>query len=228
MIPIEQYKELIKNDIPFLEIKDENLREVFLKNGSIANLPKETLVFEEGSTTNNLAVILSGKIRVYKLAESGREITIYRINKGESCILTISSILSNLPYPARAVVEEDITALIIPANVFKELINKDENWRAFTFGLMNTRFTNVITIVEEVAFRRMDERIAEFLIHQLNTGNSLELNITHQEIAYELGTYREVVSRILKDFEKENILKLSRHKISIVDDVKLKLKLKNM
>ncbi len=228
MIPIEQYKELIKNDIPFLEIKDENLREVFLKNGSIANLPKETLVFEEGSTTNNLAVILSGKIRVYKLAESGREITIYRINKGESCILTISSILSNLPYPARAVVEEDITALIIPANVFKELINKDENWRAFTFGLMNTRFTNVITIVEEVAFRRMDERIAEFLILQLNTGNSLELNITHQEIAYELGTYREVVSRILKDFEKENILKLSRHKISIVDDVKLKLKLKNM
>ncbi len=228
MIPIEQYKELIKNDIPFLEIKDENLREVFLKNGSIANLPKETLVFEEGSTTNNLAVILSGKIRVYKLAESGREITIYRINKGESCILTISSILSNLPYPARAVVEEDITALIIPANVFKELINKDENWRAFTFGLMNTRFTNVITIVEEVAFRRMDERIAEFLIFQLNTGNSLELNITHQEIAYELGTYREVVSRILKDFEKENILKLSRHKISIVDDVKLKLKLKNM
>ncbi len=228
MIPIEQYKELIKKDIPFLEIKDENLREVFLKNGSIANLPKETLVFEEGSTTNNLAVILSGKIRVYKLAESGREITIYRINKGESCILTISSILSNLPYPARAVVEEDITALIIPANVFKELINKDENWRAFTFGLMNTRFTNVITIVEEVAFRRMDERIAEFLILQLNTGNSLELNITHQEIAYELGTYREVVSRILKDFEKENILKLSRHKISIVDDVKLKLKLKNM
>ncbi len=228
MIPIEQYKKLIKKDIPFLEIKDEKLLEVFLKNGSISNLPKETLVFEEGSTTNNLAVILSGKIRVYKLAESGREITIYRINKGESCILTISSILSNLPYPARAIVEEDITALIIPANVFKELINKDENWRAFTFGLMNTRFTNVITIVEEVAFRRMDERIAEFLVQRFNNNKVDELNITHQEIAYELGTYREVVSRILKDFEKEKILKLSRHKILICNIEKLKSKLKNM
>ncbi|MCP5062782.1 MAG: Crp/Fnr family transcriptional regulator, partial [Ignavibacteriae bacterium] len=184
-------------------------------------LPKDTLIFDEGSTTNNLAVIISGKVRVYKLAESGREITIYRINKGESCILTISSILSNLTYPARAVVEEDVEALIVPSDIFKELVNKDESWRNFTFGLMNTRFANVITVVEEVAFRRMDERILEFLV-QKNNSNGNELNITHQEIAYELGTYREVVSRILKDFEKSGLIELSRNKINIlnVDEIK--------
>lgn len=227
MLSKEKYKELMENDFPFLHISDKTLLNKVLSYSSLANLPKETLIFEEGSRTNNLAVILSGKVRVFKLAESGREITIYRINQGESCILTISSILSNLAYPARAVVEEDVKALIIPSEIFKELVNKDENWRNFTFGLMNKRFANVITVVEEVAFRRMDERILEFLIQKFNSVGK-ELKITHQEIAYELGTYREVISRILKDFEKTKLIELSRHKIIINDISQLKSKLKNI
>ena len=225
MLSEEKYQSLIKNNLPFLNASDETLIKKILQHASIASLPKDTLIFDEGSTTNNLAIIISGKVRVYKLAESGREITIYRINKGESCILTISSILSNLTYPARAVVEEDVEALIVPADIFKELVNKDESWRNFTFGLMNTRFASVITVVEEVAFRRMDERILEFLLDKFNSNGS-ELNITHQEIAYELGTYREVVSRILKDFEKSGLIKLARNKINIlsIDEIKKKLK----
>lgn len=224
MLSEEKYLSLIENELSFLNSNNEMLVQQILKHASIASLPKDTLIFDEGSTTNNLAVIISGKVRVYKLAESGREITIYRINKGESCILTISSILSNLTYPARAVVEEDIEALIVPSDVFKELVNKDENWRNFTFGLMNTRFANVITVVEEVAFRRMDERILEFLVQKFNS-NGNELNITHQEIAYELGTYREVVSRILKDFEKSGLIELSRNKINILSIKEIKKKL---
>lgn len=224
MISIEKYQELVKKDLSFLSIVNEALLEKFLKNSSIEFFPKDTLIFEEGSQTNNLAVILAGKIRVFKLAESGREITIYRIDRGESCILTISSILSNQAYPARAIIEEDVKAVIVPSEVFKELVNKEENWRNFTFGLMNKRFANVITVVEEVAFRRMDERILEFLIKKYNNSGS-EVNITHQEIAYELGTYREVISRILKDFEKEEVIELSRHKIFIKNIEKLKSKI---
>ncbi len=224
MLSVEKYQSLIENELSFLNSNNDSLIQQILKHASIASLPKDTLIFDEGSTTNNLAVIISGKVRVYKLAESGREITIYRINKGESCILTISSILSNLTYPARAVVEEDVEALIVPSDIFKELVNKDESWRNFTFGLMNTRFANVITVVEEVAFRRMDERILEFLIQKFDS-NGNELSITHQEIAYELGTYREVVSRILKDFEKSGLIGLSRNKINILNIDKIKKKL---
>ncbi|MCP5064371.1 MAG: Crp/Fnr family transcriptional regulator [Ignavibacteriae bacterium] len=226
MLSVEKYQSLIENELSFLNSNNDSLIQQILQHASIASLPKDTLIFDEGSTTNNLAVIISGKVRVYKLAESGREITIYRINKGESCILTISSILSNLTYPARAVVEEDVEALIVPSDIFKELVNKDEIWRNFTFGLMNTRFANVITVVEEVAFRRMDERILEFLVQKFNS-NGNELNITHQEIAYELGTYREVVSRILKDFEKSGLIELSRNKINILNVDEIKKKLKN-
>ena len=225
MLSEEKYQSLIENELSFLNSNNDSLIQQILKHASIASLPKDTLIFDEGSTTNNLAVIISGKVRVYKLAESGREITIYRINKGESCILTISSILSNLTYPARAVVKEDVEALIVPSDIFKELVNKDETWRNFTFGLMNTRFANVITVVEEVAFRRMDERILEFLIQKFNS-NGNELNITHQEIAYELGTYREVVSRILKDFEKSGLIGLARNKINILSIEEIKKKLK--
>ncbi|MEE9431785.1 MAG: Crp/Fnr family transcriptional regulator [Melioribacteraceae bacterium] len=226
MLSEETYQNLIENDLSFLNVSDESLVNKILQHTSIVSLPKDTLIFDEGSTTNNLAIIISGKVRVYKLAESGREITIYRINKGESCILTISSILSNLTYPARAVVEEDVEALVVPSDVFKELVNKDESWRNFTFGLMNTRFANVITVVEEIAFRRMDERILEFLFDKFNSSGN-ELNITHQEIAYELGTYREVVSRILKDFEKSGMVELARNKINILNITEVKKKLKN-
>jgi CRP/FNR family transcriptional regulator len=225
MLSKEKYQSIIENDLPFLNANNEILVKQILQHASIASLPKDTLIFDEGSTTNNLAIIISGKVRVYKLAESGREITIYRINKGESCILTISSILSNLTYPARAVVEEDVEALIVPSDIFKELVNKDESWRNFTFGLMNTRFANVITVVEEVAFRRMDERILEFLVQNFESKGN-ELNITHQEIAYELGTYREVVSRILKDFEKAGLIVLARNKINILSIGMIKEKLK--
>ena len=124
MLSVEKYQSLIENELSFLNSNNDLLIQQILKHASIASLPKDTLIFVEGSTTNNLAVIISGKVRVYKLAESGREITIYRINKGESCILTISSILSNLTYPARAVVEEDVEALIVPSVIFKELVNK--------------------------------------------------------------------------------------------------------
>jgi len=226
MLSEEIYQNLIENDLSFLDTNNKSLVEKILRYASIVSLPKDTLIFDEGSSTNNLAVIISGKVRVYKLAESGREITIYRINKGESCILTISSILSNLTYPARAVVEEDVEALIVPSDIFKELVNKDENWRNFTFGLMNARFANVITVVEEVAFRRMDERILEFIIQTFESKGS-ELSITHQEIAYELGTYREVVSRILKDFEKSGLVVLARNKINILNINEIKKKLKS-
>ncbi len=212
------YNNIIEKTLPFLSSPNERVRSKIMQFGALAELPKGALIFDEGAACTNLAIVLSGKVRVFKLNESGREISIYRIDKGESCILTISSILSDLKFPATAVVEEDLTALMLPADVFKDLVDIDEKWRNYTFRLVNQRLANVITVVEEVAFRRMDERIAEFLMSKIKDGN-YELTITHKQIADELGTHREVVSRILKDFEKEGFIQLARNKIKILHEI---------
>lgn len=218
MLSENTYNNIIEKTLPFLSSPNERVRSKIMQFGALAELPKGALIFDEGAACTNLAIVLSGKVRVFKLSESGREISIYRIDKGESCILTISSILSDLKFPATAVVEEDLTALMLPADVFKDLVDIDEKWRNYTFRLVNQRLANVITVVEEVAFRRMDERIAEFLMSKIKDGN-YELTITHKQIADELGTHREVVSRILKDFEKDGFIQLARNKIKILHEI---------
>ncbi len=227
MLSEETYNELLEKKLSFLKSANKDIKDKILRHGALAKISKGTIVFDEGSECTTLAVVLSGKVRVFKLGESGKEITIYRILEGESCILTISSILSHLKFPATAVVEEDTEALVIPADVFQELVNKDEGWRNYTFGLVNKRLANIITVVEKVAFKRMDERIAEFLLKKFQSSPA-SINITHQEIADELGTHREVVSRILKEFEKYGYIKLSRNKIELLDKNKLNFKHKKV
>jgi CRP/FNR family transcriptional regulator len=158
---------------------------------------------------------LSGTVRVYKIGESGREITLYRIEENDSCILTASCILSQIRFPALAVVEREVRAALIPAPVLREWIKKYDGWQRYVFGLMSKRLADVIATVEEIAFRRVDVRIAEFLAGL--TKEQENITITHQEIAYELGTAREVVSRILKDFERMNVISLSRGSIKVLN-----------
>lgn len=218
MLSEETYNDIIENKLSFLSSSNERVKSRVMQFGAVIKLPKGALIFNEGAACTNLAIVLSGRVRVFKLSKTGREITIYRINKSESCILTISSILSDLKFPATAVVEEDLTALMLPSNIFKELVDLDGKWRNYTFRLVNQRLANVITVVEEVAFRRMDERIAEFLISKTKDGN-YELTITHKQIADELGTHREVVSRILKDFEKDGSIQLGRNRIKVLHKI---------
>ncbi|NJL81272.1 MAG: Crp/Fnr family transcriptional regulator [Richelia sp. SM2_1_7] len=131
------------------------------------------------------------------------------LEKGDSCILTASCIISKKAFPAFAITETEVEAMIIPANSLRKWIMQSQIWQNYIFGLLSQRLANVIEIVEEVAFRRMDSRIASYLFK--SGDNCVEaIYITHEEIAQELGTSREVVSRILKTFEKQGLLSLSR------------------
>lgn len=196
-----------------LEPANQEIKDQFSKHVSVKQFPTGQYIGWEGDVCAQLAVVLSGTVRVYKIGESGREITLYRIEESDSCILTASCILSQIRFPALAVVEKEVRAALIPAPILREWIKKYDVWRMYVFELMSKRLADVIATVEEIAFRRVDVRIAEFL-----TGLAEEqehITITHQEIAYELGTAREVVSRILKDFERANIISLSRGSIII-------------
>jgi CRP/FNR family transcriptional regulator len=186
----------------------------FLTQSNSICLPAGQFICLEGDICNHLPIIISGSARVYKIGESGREITLYHLERGDSCIMTASCIVSQKNFPAFAVSETEVEAITIPASILREWVKDNSCWQEYIFGLLSQRLANVIEIVEEVAFRRMDCRIASYL---LNNGgnNSNTLRITHEAIARELGSSREVVSRILKTFEKQELLSLSRGTIQL-------------
>jgi CRP/FNR family transcriptional regulator len=165
-----------------------------------------------------MALLLSGSVRVYKIGESGREITLYRLGPGRSCILTASCIVNDLAFPAHAMVEENVEALVVPAPVFQDWVSRHEVWRKYVFALASQRLANVIMLIEEVAFGRMDKRLADYLSAAATAaeGDPPVLKTTHEAIAADLGSSREVVSRLLKDLEVRGVVKLARGTITVL------------
>lgn len=188
------------------------LIEEILSSARVQAFPKDMLVYSEGDSCRSIAFILSGEIRVYKTGASGREITLYEIGRGETCILNASCILSNTSYPANAVSTEGGEMLLIPSADFRRFIEKYAEVRDFVFTLLAGRLASVMTLVEEVAFGRMDERLIEYLKEK---AVGRQLDTTHQNIANDLGTSREVISRLLKDFERKGMISLSRNFIQL-------------
>jgi len=153
---------------------------------------------------------------VYKIGETGREITLYRLYEGDSCILTASCIVSNSTFPAISVAETDVEVFSIPSVLFSAWIKKYDVWQKFIFNLVSERLSDIITVVEEIAFRNIDARIANRL-SKLYEGNGHSIKITHLELASDIGSSREVISRILKDFEEKQIVTISRGSIKIAN-----------
>lgn len=178
-----------------------------------AVLAAGTTFLHQGSVCEGLALVLKGSARVYKLAESGRELTLYRVGAGESCILTASCILSDTPFPAFAVAETEMEVVVLPSLTVKRFLHLYESWREYIFRLLSQRMSLVLSVVEEVAFQRLDHRLALYLLQ--SPSDTLEK--THQEIASDLSSSREVVSRLLKDFERKDWLELSRGRILLRD-----------
>lgn len=207
---VSNKEELFKRLSIFDSASDEVISE-FISNMSYAKISEGKLLVSEESPVQVLPIILSGSIRVFKLGESGREITLYRIEKEESCILSASCILSGIDFPAMAESESETEAVVVPADKFREWVRKYPFWQNFVFNLLAKRLDVIIAVIEEVAFKRMDSRIAAYLLAQ----HTNKVHSTHSDIALELGTSREVVSRILKDFEREGLINLSRGEIDI-------------
>jgi CRP/FNR family transcriptional regulator len=174
--------------------------------------PKNLRVYTEGDACNGIAFLLSGEIRVFKSGEAGREITLYEIGKGETCILNASCILSSLTYPANAVSTEPGDMLLILSQDFRRLIATYEDMRNFVFNILSQRLAEVMALVEEIAFGRMDRRLLDYLVEKSDHN---QLMATHQKIADDLGTSREVVSRLLKDYERKGRISLSRNLIEL-------------
>jgi CRP/FNR family transcriptional regulator len=183
----------------------------------VMQFPAGTVIFDEHQPCQGFPLLLRGSLRVVKSSANGRELQLYRVISGESCILTSSCLLGHNPYQARGIVEETLEMVMLPANIFHELLEKNEAFRRFVFQLFTERLTDMMELVTAVAFQKLDQRLAALLLNKTSP-----INITHQAIADELGSAREIVSRLLKGFSDQGWVNLSREKITVIDRHALK------
>src|SRR3990172_9051675 len=166
-----------------------------LSNAASMRLPAGTVVFDENQPCQGFPLLLSGSIRVIKAAANGRELQLYRVTPGESCILTSSCLLGHTRYHARGIAEQALEMVLLPAASFHALLGSHEAFRSYVFHLFSDRLTDLMQLVSAVAFQKLDQRLARLLI-----GKPSPIHATHQALADELGSAREIVSRLLKGF----------------------------
>ncbi len=182
------------------------------------NLPAGQPVFHSGDACNQFLLVLEGSVRVQKLSESGREIVLYRVESGQSCILTTACLLGNSPYQAEAFTETAVRAVAIPAPAFERALDDSKQLRSFVFNGYGQRLTELLMLIDAISFGRLDCRLASRLLK----AEGSPVRTTHQQRASELGTAREVISRTLKEFERHNWVKLGRGSIDLIEPQALK------
>jgi CRP/FNR family transcriptional regulator len=205
-------RELVLQRFPiFADLPEHRLAQL-LEQAQVRRVPAGGTMFESNLPCEGFPLVLQGSVRVAKLAATGREIVLYRVAPGEGCILAGSCLLGHSDYSATALAEEDVTVLVIPPALFQELLLNHEPFRRFVFDMYGARLAEVMELLEEVAFRRLDTRLAQLLIHR-----GPVVNATHQNLADELGSVRVFVSRLLRNFEERGWVKLEREKVTVTD-----------
>jgi len=202
---LEQFPEL--NDL------DEHAKDLLSKYARITEAPIGTIGYREGTPCGAYVMRLAGKSRVYKMSTNGREILLYRVAAGETCVITTTCLLGNSDYPASTIVEEPIRDVLIPAAAFHQLMIDSAAFRRFVMTNYGALISDLIVLLDEVAFHSLDVRLAKALLDS----KSPQITRTHQQIADELGTAREVISRQLKRLEQKGTVSLGRGQVEIVD-----------
>jgi len=208
---------------PELRNIEASALERLLESGMEVTLQEGSRIFGEGDSCHNYLLLLDGSVRVRKISESGREIVLYRMEPGQTCILTTTCLISGEDYPAEAIAETEIRALAIPKASFELALSQSAAFRHFIFAVYAQRISNLILLVEDVAFGKMDGRLAQRLLALLSgpKASAQRIEITHQELAAELGTMREVVSRLLKEFERQGLVTLGRGSVEVRNPTEL-------
>lgn len=206
--------------LTILERLEPEIAREFIEQSMLMRFARGRDIMDAGDRVDAVPLVISGSIRVYQIADSGREITLYRFGAGECCVLSADSILGDRLFPARAQVLEDAEVVMIPAKRFNDWLARSPAWRDFVFGAMSQRLVSLMHTLDDVAFARLDRRIAALLARRTERDSS-SIRITHQEIADELGSSREVVSRVLEDLQDQGVVRLSRGVIEILDRARL-------
>ena len=200
---------------------DDAQKKLLQQSAVFRQVRKGTVIHNGSENCTGLLLLGSGQLRAYILSDEGREITIYRLLAHDICLFSASCMMNSIQFEISVEAEKDTAFWIIPADIYKKLMLESAAVSNYTNEVMATRFSDVMWLMEQVLWKSFDKRLAEFLLEESNIEQSDILTITHEKIANHMGSAREVVSRMLKYFQTEGIVKLSRGNIQITDRKRL-------
>jgi CRP/FNR family transcriptional regulator, anaerobic regulatory protein len=206
-------------DMQIPMITDPALLAEIEKHGKIQEYEAGQTLIESGQFLRLVPIILEGSVKVMRTDDDGHDLFLYYIDGGDTCAITLTCCSTSIPSDIKAVAEEKTRVISIPIRKHEEWGNEYRQWKDFVAMTYQKRFQEMLKAIDDIAFKRMDERLLKFLAVKSKQLKSLELFMTHQEIASELGTSREVVSRLLKQLEKKKLVELGRNKIYVRDDL---------
>lgn len=209
--------EILSEHVKDLGSLTPGLRQSVEDQALVVSKPRSTVLFEEGTHCGGMVLLHRGVIRVSRQRPNGREFTLYRVTPAEMCVITLSCVLAESEYPARGVVEQDIHGVLLPIPLFERLTDEVAAFRRYIFESFAARLIEVVDLASAATFEHLPSRLASLLTRRSRIGESDRLEITHQELATELGTVRERVSRMLESFEKLGVVTLGRGVVRILD-----------
>ena len=204
---------------PGLQRLEPAIASVLERDGRLVSLPAGSRIYGPGQPPESFLLLLQGTVRVQQVSDSGREIVLYRVEAGESCALTTACLMSYEDYLAEALAETAIRAVAIPRAVFDDLVGRSPEFRQFVFTAFSSRITDLFRIIDDVAFQRLDIRLAQKLVELSRGGETV--SATQQQLASELGTAREVVSRVQGELSRRGLISIARGAITISNRVGL-------
>ncbi len=206
---------------PVLAHLPDAVKEVVFHHGRVVERPAGDMLMRQNNQCMFMPLVLTGSLRVYKVSSSGREISLYRTGPGETCLISVACHLRGEPFPANVEVEDDVRMFQIPTAVYLSELAPRPEWKDFIISTLYDRLLESLQVIEEVAFSRVDHRLAQWLLDQ-SRGKASSVYATHEGIATELGSAREVISRILGQFRDAGAVRLSRGRIRVEDPEFLK------
>jgi CRP/FNR family transcriptional regulator len=207
--------ETLREMIP--AIADLRLLEAIAEEGQLRQIEAGQELMKPGEYMNSVPIIVKGSIKVLRPDSDGKEVFLYYLNPGETCALSLTCCNANLPSEIRAVAEEDTTLIAVPLKAHNDWTRMYSQWKEFVALTYQTRFQEMLRAIDDIAFKNMDERLLSYLRTKVSQLKTTTLDVTHQDIAQELGTSREVISRLLKKLEKSEMVRLGRHKVEVLE-----------
>ncbi|TVQ49438.1 MAG: Crp/Fnr family transcriptional regulator [Saprospirales bacterium] len=200
----------------FPQLSDEKLREEIMRVSRIVPIKRDETIINYGSFVKMIPLVIKGCIRVTRQFEDGRELFLYHLYPGETCAISVSCCMSLEPSPFFAIAEDDSEVIGIPVDYIDIWQSKYTVWNKFMISVYEDRFKELVLSLDDIAFKKLDERLLTYLRKKSEAMNSFDIDITHQQIAEELNTARESISRLLKAMESKGLIKLGRNTIKIL------------
>ena len=217
MIRSEPLESLLPKSLPFWNKINSNERDAIIHNISDIRYEKGTCLSGSDDSCAGVFLVRSGTLRVYMLSEEGKDLTLFRLNPGDVCILSASCVLKMIRFEVLIEAESDCRILVINAGFFSELAERNVWVENFSYKIAAERFSDVIEAIQRILFMSVDKRLANFLLEEMETRGSDVIAVTHEQIARYIGSAREVVSRTLKSFYVLGAVELSRKGVKIID-----------